>query len=73
MILEEGNNLIDHLDAGKATSLRLSDELRVAASLNNEIVDVQHFCLVGLLEGATWDVVYTKGMRKNSPMVEGSC
>lgn len=73
MVLEEGNNFINYLDAGKAASLRLSDELRVAASLNNEIVDVQHFCFVGLLGVSTWDVVYTKGIGKIIQMVEGSC
>lgn len=73
MVLEEGNNLFDHLNAGKAAALRLSDELRVAASLSNEVVNVQHFRFVALPVESTWGVACTKGRRKISPDGGGSC
>ncbi len=45
VVLEQGNNGIDILDRGETSALRLPDQLRVAPSLRDEIVDVQHgFC-----------------------------
>lgn len=38
----QGNDLVDGLNRGMTTALRLSDELRVAALLGDEVFHVQH-------------------------------
>lgn len=42
MILPHGDDFVDNLDRGMATSLRLSDFLRVAAPVGDEVEDVKH-------------------------------
>ena len=42
VIFKHGDHLVDNFFRSMATALRFLDLLRIAATLNNEVVDVQH-------------------------------
>lgn len=67
MILEEGNNLVNNLDTGVSTPLRIPNLLWVAPSIGDEIVDIKHCVCMNCLVSCS--LTYLKDENRQAPEV----